>query len=109
MDRRQFLGFAGAAATTHLLPSGAARAQAAFPQGNIRLVVPYAAGGVVDVVARHWANAVKSSLGNIVVENQGGGGGTIGAAAVARANPDGYTLLFGDTSNLVIAPYVMKG
>ncbi len=108
MDRRRFVGFAGAAATAHLLPFGMARAQAAFPQGNIRLIVPYAAGGVVDVVGRHWANAVKSSLGTVVVENQGGGGGTIGAAAVARASPDGYTLLFGDTSNLVVAPYVTK-
>lgn len=109
MDRRQFIGFAGAAATSPLLPFGMARAQATFPQGNIRLVVPYAAGGVVDVVGRQWANAVKSSLGTVVVENQGGGGGTIGATTVARATPDGYTLLFGDTSNLVVAPYVTKG
>ncbi|MBV9558570.1 MAG: tripartite tricarboxylate transporter substrate binding protein [Pseudolabrys sp.] len=108
MDRRRFVGLSGAAAAAHLFPFGAARAQAAFPQSSIRLVVPYAAGGVVDVVGRQWANAVKSSLGTVVIENQGGGGGTIGAASVARATPDGYTLLFGDTSNLVVAPYVMK-
>jgi tripartite-type tricarboxylate transporter receptor subunit TctC len=109
MHRRRFIGCASAAAAAHLLPFEEAHAQAIFPQGNIRLVVPYAAGGVVDIVGRHWANAVKSSLATVVVENQGGGGGTIGAASVARATPDGYTLLFGDTSNLVVAPYVTKG
>lgn len=108
MDRRHFIGFGAAAAAAPLLPAGTALAQAGYPQGNIRLIVPYAAGGVVDAVARHWADAVKTSLGTVVVENQGGGGGTIGAASVSHAKPDGLTLLFGDTSNLVIAPYVMK-
>jgi tripartite-type tricarboxylate transporter receptor subunit TctC len=108
MDRRQFIHLSGATTAAQLVPLGSARAQADYPQQNIRLVIPYAAGGVVDVVGRQWANAVKSSLGTVVVENQGGGGGTLGAAAVARATPDGYTLMFGDTSNLVVAPYVVK-
>lgn len=108
MDRRQFIGLGSAGVAAQLISFEGARAQAEYPRGNIRLVVPYAAGGVVDAVARHWGNSVKGSLGTVVVENQGGGGGTIGAAAVARANADGYTLLLGDTSNLVIAPYVTK-
>ncbi len=108
MDRRKFLSLGAGAAVVPILQGRVAFAQSSYPQGPIRLIVPYAAGGVVDAVARHWAEAVKTSLGTVVVENQGGGGGTIGAAAVARAKPDGQTLLFGDTSNLVIAPHVMK-
>jgi len=82
------------------------QAQAGYPRQPIRLVVPRAAGGVVDVVARLWAEAAKQRLGNIVVENQGGGGGLIGAATVAQAKPDGYTLLAGTTSELVITPLI---
>ena len=82
-------------------------AQGKYPDQAIRLIVPRAAGGVVDVVARLWADQVKSLLGTIVVEDQGGGGGTIAAAAVARALPDGYTLLAGTTSELVINPVIM--
>jgi tripartite-type tricarboxylate transporter receptor subunit TctC len=70
--------------------------------------VPRAAGGVVDVVARLWAERAKPQLGGIVIENQGGGGGTIAATAVARAAGDGYTLLAGTTSELVINPVIMS-
>jgi tripartite-type tricarboxylate transporter receptor subunit TctC len=59
---------------------------------------------VVDVVARFWAEQVKTRLGNVVIENQGGGGGIIAASAVARARPDGQTLLAGTTTELVISP-----
>src|SRR5205814_1647563 len=71
---------------------------------GIELIVPRAAGGVVDVVGRFWAEQVKPQLGNIVIENQGGGGGIIAAQAVARAKPDGHTLLAGTTTELVISP-----
>ena len=81
-------------------------AQPGFPRQPIRLVVPRSAGGVVDVVARLWAEEAKQRLGSIVIENQGGGGGLIGAATVARAKPDGYTLLTGTTSELVISPLI---
>ncbi|MEA2903575.1 MAG: hypothetical protein QOI12_962 [Alphaproteobacteria bacterium] len=80
----------------------------AFPDQQIRFVVPRAAGGVVDVVARLWAEQVKSHLGNVIIENQGGGGGIIAAQAVARAKPDGHTLLAGTTSELVISPVIMS-
>jgi tripartite-type tricarboxylate transporter receptor subunit TctC len=82
-------------------------AQASFPEQPIRLIVPRSAGGVVDVVARLWADRVKSELGTIVVEDQGGGGGTIAAVSVVRARPDGYTLLAGTSSELVISPVIM--
>jgi len=107
MDRRQFIALSVAGAAAPLLRAGSAFADTKYPAGNIRLLVPYAAGGVVDAVARNWAERMRQPLGTLVVENQGGGGGTIGAATVARAKPDGYTLLFGDTSCQIIAPYLM--
>jgi tripartite-type tricarboxylate transporter receptor subunit TctC len=108
MRRRDFLtsGLASfAAAAFRPFPSFA---QGSYPQQTIRLVVPRAAGGVVDVVARLWAEQVKPRLGTIVIENQGGGGGLIGATTVAHAQPDGYTLLAGTTSELVISPVIMS-
>jgi tripartite-type tricarboxylate transporter receptor subunit TctC len=95
----------GAIAALGSLP---ASAQGGYPDQPIRLIVPRAAGGVVDVVARLWADQVKSVLGTVVIEDQGGGGGTIAAAAVARARPDGYTLLAGTSSELVINPVIMS-
>jgi tripartite-type tricarboxylate transporter receptor subunit TctC len=106
MDRRDCIRWGGAAMAAQLL-GVRAFAQGAYPQQPIRLIVPYAPGGVVDSVARNWAERVKGLLGTIVVDNRGGGGGTIGAAAVAHASADGYTLLFGDTSSQIIAPSLM--
>ena len=88
------------------MPGRPAAAQSKYPASPVRLVVPYAPGGVVDAMARIWADRMKP-FGTIVVENQGGGGGTIGAASVAHARADGYTLLFGDTSSQIIAPYLL--
>jgi tripartite-type tricarboxylate transporter receptor subunit TctC len=81
-----------------------ADAQGPWPDRPIRLIVPRSAGGVLDIVARQWAEWVKGPLGSIVVENQGGGGGIIGTAMAARSAPDGYTLLLGSTSDLVLNP-----
>jgi tripartite-type tricarboxylate transporter receptor subunit TctC len=104
MRRRDVLTAGLAAAASLCAPRS--YAQAGYPRQPIRLVVPRAAGGVVDVVARLWAEEAKQRLGNIVVENQGGGGGLIGATTVAQAKPDGYTLLAGTTSELVITPLI---
>src|SRR5690606_35720909 len=69
-------------------------AQAAFPDKAVTLVVPFAAGGPSDKIARDVAEALREPLGQaVIVENTVGAGGTIGTAKVARANPDGYTLL----------------
>jgi tripartite-type tricarboxylate transporter receptor subunit TctC len=108
MRRRDVLSVGLSWGAIAALGSLSASAQGGYPDQPIRLVVPRAAGGVVDVVARLWADQVKSVLGTVVIEDQGGAGGTIAAAAVARARPDGYTLLAGTSSELVISPVIMS-
>jgi tripartite-type tricarboxylate transporter receptor subunit TctC len=76
-----------------------APAFAQFPERTVRIVVPFDAGGTVDAVARALANRLNAKWNvPVIVENRPGAGNTIGAAAVARAEPDGYTLLFANTS-----------
>ena len=76
------------------LASAASLALAEFPDKPITLVVPFAAGGPTDKIARDLAEALRKPLGQtIIVDNTVGAGGTIGSAKVARATPDGYTLL----------------
>jgi tripartite-type tricarboxylate transporter receptor subunit TctC len=77
-----------------------ARAQA-YPTRPIRLVVPFPPGGAFDFVGRPWADKMKPLVGTVVIENIGGGGSSLGAAAVARARPDGYTILLGGTQTHV--------
>jgi tripartite-type tricarboxylate transporter receptor subunit TctC len=108
MRRRDVLSVGLSCGAIAALGSLPASAQGGYPDQPIRLIVPRAAGGVVDVVARLWADQVKSVLGTVVIEDQGGAGGTIAAAAVARARPDGYTLLAGTSSELVISPVIMS-
>jgi tripartite-type tricarboxylate transporter receptor subunit TctC len=72
----------------------AAAAQAGFPSKAVTLVVPFTAGGPSDKIARDLAEALRKPLGQpVIVDNAAGAGGTIGSAKVAKANPDGYTLL----------------
>ena len=75
--------------------------QAKYPDHPIRLVVPFPPGGGYDAVGRPFADKMKSVLGSMVVENMGGGGSSLGAAAVARARADGYTILLGGSSTHV--------
>ena len=81
-----------------------AAAQAKYPDRPIRLVIPYPPGGVYDSTGRPWADGRNRILGTIVIENIGGAGSSLGTAAVARAQPDGYTILLGGNSGLVINP-----
>jgi tripartite-type tricarboxylate transporter receptor subunit TctC len=81
------------AAGLALVASAAAHAQANYPSKNITMIVPFAAGGPTDTVARLIAQSMGKTLNQtVIVENVGGAGGTIGAARVAKADPDGYTI-----------------
>src|SRR3954470_4972853 len=98
-SRRTFLHLAaGGAALPAILRAAMAQT---YPTRAIRLVVPFAPGGAFDAIGRPWAERMKPLLGTVVVENIGGGGSSLGAAAVARALPDGYTILLGGTQTHV--------
>jgi tripartite-type tricarboxylate transporter receptor subunit TctC len=80
-----------------------------YPSKPIRIVVGFAPGGPADVMARLISQRMTAILGqSIVVDNRPGAGGTIGARAVAESDPDGYTLLLGNTSTLIISPLVYR-
>ena len=105
--RRQFLQWT---AGTVALPavSRAAWAQA-YPDRPIKLVVPSPAGSPPDMMARILSDKIGAALGQqVIVENEPGAGGTIGAKTVVTAEPDGHTLMIGSTSNLLIAPLIYK-
>jgi tripartite-type tricarboxylate transporter receptor subunit TctC len=96
LPRRRFLHLA---AGTALLPAVSRFSRAeTYPARPIRLVLPFPPGGVFDIVGRPWADKVKTSLGTVFVENQPGAGGSVAAAAVAHAEPDGYTIFLGSSS-----------
>jgi tripartite-type tricarboxylate transporter receptor subunit TctC len=99
LHRRRFLQFTAAAAAQPAT-SRIAFSQS-YPSRPIRLVVPFPPGGAFDAVGRPWADKIKPLLGTVVVENIGGGGSSLGASAVARAKPDGYTILLGGTQTHV--------
>jgi tripartite-type tricarboxylate transporter receptor subunit TctC len=98
MRRRDLLALGLAALPAPTLRLRPAAAQSRYPDRAIRLVIPFPPGGGYDAVGRPWAERMKPLLGTVVVENQGGGGSSLGAASVARARPDGYTILLGGSS-----------
>jgi tripartite-type tricarboxylate transporter receptor subunit TctC len=103
MNRREMLGGSLALLATAI----AAPRGLAYPDRVIKLIIPFSPGGATDVVGRLWAEKMKPVLSTVVTENRGGGGGVIGAAEVARAQPDGHTFLFGNTSTQVLIPAIM--
>lgn len=107
MRRREFL----AASLASLVPAaiGSRPALAAYPERSVRLIIPRGAGGVLDVVGRHWCNGIAQALGgSVYIENIAGAGGVIGMASAAKAKPDGYSLLLGSTSDIVLTPMQRK-
>lgn len=104
MNRRHLL--LALAAAPCALP---AAAQDKYPARPVSIVVPFPPGGVVDMVARTVGQRMAGTLGvPVVVENKAGAGGTIGATYVARAKPDGYTLLLGGAATQVFSPALYK-
>src|SRR3954467_4728719 len=104
ISRRTLLTTLAATPLASLLPRPAF---AAYPDKPIRLIVPFAAGGNADLVARLVAEGMSPTLGQtIVVETRAGAGGSLGAAAVATSPPDGYTLLTGSNGPLTVNPFV---
>ncbi|UFN50562.1 tripartite tricarboxylate transporter substrate binding protein [Roseomonas sp. OT10] len=100
--RRQLLAGAAVLALPRI-----GRAQAPAP---ITMIVPYAAGGGTDIVGRIFAQEFSQTLGQqVVVDNRGGAAGYIGSTAVARARPDGSTLLYAVSTNIVVNPHLQRG
>src|SRR5262245_50934226 len=88
--------------------AGRAGAQA-YPDRLVRMVVPFPAGGPIDTTARLLVQRLGPILGQtVIIENRGGAGGALGSKAVAGAEPDGYTLLFGNASAPVVGPAVYR-
>jgi tripartite-type tricarboxylate transporter receptor subunit TctC len=107
LKRRTALALAASAAT--FLALGSAVQAQSFPDRTITLVVPFAAGGSTDVVARVIAQKMGDELGQqIVIENVAGAGGNLGADRVARAEPDGYTILMGTVATHALNPLILK-
>jgi tripartite-type tricarboxylate transporter receptor subunit TctC len=96
MRRRFIIGL------TALLSIGANALADTYPSKPIRAIIPFGAGSATDVIPRIVFDQLASQLGQaIIVENRGGAGGTIGAAAVAKADPDGYTLLVNSSAHTI--------
>jgi len=104
ISRRTLLASLAAAPAATVL---ARNAWAAYPERAIHLIVPFAAGGNADIVGRIAGDVISKAVGQpVVVENRAGAGGSLGAELVARAKPDGYTLLVGSNGPLTVNPFV---
>jgi tripartite-type tricarboxylate transporter receptor subunit TctC len=103
MVRRTIQGLLTLTLTACIATAGAAFAQ--YPNKPIKLLVPFAAGGTTDIVARTVADQLGKELGqNVIVENRGGGGGAIGANELAKSTPDGYTIGMATVSTMAVNP-----
>ncbi len=107
LNRRVFLTGASVLSVTGF--PALAQAQAAFPTRPVSLIVPFAAGGSTDIVARLVGQTMGELLGqSVIIENRAGAGGNLGSTAVARAAPDGYTILMGTISTHALNPAILK-
>ncbi len=106
MLRRRQLGLTGLAL---LAAPRIAQAQAGWPDRPVRVMVPFTPGGTTDILARAMAAELQEALGQpFVVENRGGAGGTLGSEMVARAAPDGYTIMMGHIGTLAVNPSLYR-
>lgn len=100
------VGFAGIVVAA---VAGSALAQTIYPERVIKMIVPAPAGGQTDVMARLMAQKMQQSLAqSVIIDNRAGAGGALAARAAAAAEPDGYTLFYGNTSTLAVIPAVSK-
>jgi tripartite-type tricarboxylate transporter receptor subunit TctC len=107
-NRRRFIAF-GAAAAAMPLMSRRASSQAAWPSRQIRMICSYPAGGQTDLLARAFGEYISRQVGQtVVIENKAGASGSIGAAEVARAEPDGHTILCSISTTYVMNRVMMK-
>src|SRR5687768_11975784 len=107
ITRRHALALA-AAAVVSPVASGQPQPQSGYPNRPIKMVVPFPPGNSVDVVGRIFAAALSAELGQqVVVDSRVGATGHIGGEAVARAAPDGYTLLLAASSSMAVSPHLM--
>ena len=108
LNRRRFIA-AGAATAAMPLLMGKASAQAAWPSRQIRMICSYPAGGQTDLLARAFGEYISRQVGQtVVIENKAGASGSIGAAEVARAEPDGHTILCSISTTYVMNRVMMK-
>src|SRR4029079_28969 len=92
-----------------ILSATAGWPQATYPNRPVRVLIPYAPGGLTDVIARHYADQLRKSLGqNFIVENKPGASGIIAIEEMARAKPDGYTIMVGNISTNCLTPVLLK-
>jgi tripartite-type tricarboxylate transporter receptor subunit TctC len=106
LNRRQLLALSGAAA---LAAPPSVFAQSAWPTKPVRFVVPFAPGGTSEIVARSVAAELTKQLGqSVYVENKPGGAGVTAMSEVAKAVPDGHTMILGHVGTLAVNPYMLK-
>lgn len=109
MRRRDFVKLGASAGATLVACPAVLRAQAAWPDRPVKFIVPFAAGGATDLLARPWAEALAKKFGQqFVIENRGGASGLIGTEAAYKAAPDGATFLFSSNSVTVFQPLLRK-
>src|SRR5437868_14987603 len=107
-NRRRFIAAGTAAVAVPLLPRNAS-AQAVWPSRQIRMICSYPAGGQTDLLARAFGEFISRQVGQtVVIENKAGASGSIGAAEVARAEPDGHTILCSISTTYVMNRVMMK-
>jgi tripartite-type tricarboxylate transporter receptor subunit TctC len=108
MHRRKFLSLTAGSMAAGLSPRAFGQAKG-WPDKPVRLIVPFAAGGATDLVARPWAQKLGQAFGQqFVIENRGGASGIIGAEAAAKSPPDGYTFFFSSNTATVTLPLLRK-
>ena len=108
MHRRKFLGLASGAIGAGLAKPALAQG-AKWPERPVKVIVPYAAGGGTDAIARPWCDELGKAFGQqFVIENRGGASGAIGVEALTKSAPDGYTLILTPNAPLTVLPHLRK-